>query len=144
MKVCLDSNVLVSAFATRGIASDVVRLTLAEHELIVPEVVLAEVLRVLEKKIRVSAELLEAVEEPLRRQTLIPKPRNTGRVSIRDADDAWVVASAVAGMADLLVTGDADILALGKAAPLPVLTTRAFWERVTGKSGGAVSDQAGY
>jgi predicted nucleic acid-binding protein len=47
MRVCLDTNVLVAAVATRGLAADVLRLTLAEHDLLVPEVVLTELRRVL-------------------------------------------------------------------------------------------------
>jgi hypothetical protein len=39
-------------------------------------------------------------------------------------------ASAVAGSADVLVTGDKDLLSLSPAAPLPILNPRAFWELV--------------
>ena len=52
MKVFLDTNVLVSGFATRGLCADVIRLVLAEHELLTAEVVLDEVRRVLLRKIR--------------------------------------------------------------------------------------------
>ena len=38
MKIFLDTNVLVSAYATRGICSDLVRFVLAEHELMTGEV----------------------------------------------------------------------------------------------------------
>ena len=135
MRVCLDSNVLVSAFATRGLASDVLRVTLAEHELLVPEVVLAETLRVLERKIRLPQELLDGVRELLRKQTVIPRPASRSGITL-DPADAWVVASAVAGQADLLVTGDAKMLALGSHEGLPIVGTRAFWERLTSKAGG--------
>ena len=47
MKVFLDTNVLVSGLATRGLCADVIRLVLAEHELIAGEVALKEVERVL-------------------------------------------------------------------------------------------------
>tara|TARA_Y100000590_G_C15710915_1_gene1010249 strand:+ start:1307 stop:1432 length:126 start_codon:yes stop_codon:yes gene_type:complete len=40
MKVFLDTNVLVSAFATRGLCADVMRVILTEHELLIGEVVL--------------------------------------------------------------------------------------------------------
>jgi len=136
VRICLDSNVLVSAFATRGLASDVLRLTLAEHELLVPEIVLTETLRVLERKIRLPPELLEAVRELLQRQTQVPKPASNAGIAL-DPADAWVVASAAAAMADLLVTGDAEMLALGQYQGLVIVGTRTFWERLTGKTGGA-------
>lgn len=130
MKVCLDSNVLVSAFATRGLAADVLRVVLAEHELIVPAVVLAEVERVLRDKFKVPADEWGLVRQILESQTVIPRPASLLTVPVRDADDAWVLASAVAGDAALLVTGDADLLSISGQAPLPILTPRAFWERL--------------
>jgi putative PIN family toxin of toxin-antitoxin system len=132
VKVCLDSNVLISAFATRGLAADVVRVVLAEHELLVPEVVIPEVRRALIQKIRLPAKTADAVEKLLRSRTVIAKPSRTLALSIRDPDDAWVLASAVAGGADVLVTGDTDLLVLAPDAPLPILTPRGFWERLRG------------
>jgi putative PIN family toxin of toxin-antitoxin system len=135
VRVCLDSNVLVSGFATRGLAADVLRLTLTEHELLVPAVVLSEVLRALERKIRLPQDILDAVEESLRKQTVVPKPLSNEGINLRDSADAWVVASAAAANADLLVTGDAEVLALGNYGDMPIVSTRSFWERLTGKAG---------
>lgn len=50
MKVFLDTNVLVSGFAMRGLSADVVRLVMADHELLTGEVVINEVLRTLYEK----------------------------------------------------------------------------------------------
>ncbi|MDD9980739.1 MAG: hypothetical protein OXU81_05185, partial [Gammaproteobacteria bacterium] len=47
---------------------------------------------------------------------------------VNDPDDRWIVASAPAGSADLLVTGDKDLIAVGDAVGLPVVTPRGFWE----------------
>jgi putative PIN family toxin of toxin-antitoxin system len=134
VRVCLDSNVLISALGTRGLASDVLRLVLAEHELVVPEVVVNEVTRNLVKKFDLPEDTVTAIEQLLRKQILVPKPPSTGDISVRDAPDAWVLASALAGKAELVVTGDAELVAM-KSPPLPILTPRAFWERL--RSGGA-------
>ena len=45
-------------------------------------------------------------------------------------DDAWVVATAVAGRADALVTGDVALLAAARVAPLAIVSPRGFWERL--------------
>ena len=128
MRVCLDSNVLVSAFATRGLAADVMRVVLAEHELLVPQVVLVEVRRVLERKIRLPAATVDAILSLLESQTVVPKPKNSGAIPVRDPDDAWVLASAIAGQADLLVTGDADLLDVANKTSMAILSPREFWE----------------
>lgn len=50
MKAFLDTNVLVSAFATRGLCADLFRLALAEHELITTDIVLTELEGVLRER----------------------------------------------------------------------------------------------
>ncbi len=42
MRVFLDTNVLVSAFAARGICADLLELVLLEHDLIIGRHVLGE------------------------------------------------------------------------------------------------------
>lgn len=128
MRVFLDTNVLVSALTTRGLAADVFRLVLSEHELLTGEVNLVEFRRVLKQKMRVPARSIEDAERLLREQTIVPRPAHALEIKLRDPDDKWVLASAVAGGADVLVTGDKDLLDLGRAAPLPILTPRSFWE----------------
>jgi predicted nucleic acid-binding protein len=51
-------------------------------------------------------------------------------VPVRDPDDGWVLASAIAGGADLLVTGDNDLLAVADQVPIPVLDPRGCWDRL--------------
>ena len=133
MRVCLDTNVLVAALATRGLAADVFRLTLAEHDLLVPDVVLVELRRVLRTKFKMPATRLTEIETFLREHEVIVKPARLLDLKVRDPADAWVLASAVAGHANVLVTGDKDLLVLGTNAPLPILDPRAFWMLVRGE-----------
>jgi len=55
VKVFPDTNVLTSAFGTRGLCADVVRLILEEYELVTGEVVHEELCRVLRRKFGVPA-----------------------------------------------------------------------------------------
>ena len=130
MRVFLDTKVLVSAFATRGLCADLVRLILAEHELITGEVVIAEVRRVLRDRIKVSAPTIAAIEQLLRDQVVVPKPAQPHPLPIRDPDDRWVLASAIAGEVDVLVTGDSDLLDGASQAPLTIVDPRGFWRMV--------------
>jgi putative PIN family toxin of toxin-antitoxin system len=127
VRVCLDTNVLVAAVATRGLAADVVRLVLAEHDLVVPEVVLTELERVLATKLKLPKARIAEYLAFLREHEVIAKPARALDLDVRDRADAWVLASAVAGQADVLVTGDQDLLVLGTRAPVPVLAPRGFW-----------------
>lgn len=130
MKVFLDTNVLVSAFTTRGLCADVLRLVLAEHELLSGEVVLEELHRVLLERFRVSPPLINGILELLRGQaTVLPRPAMPARSGVSDPDDDWVMASALAGKADVLVTGDKALLAL-KTADMLILDPRGFWQQM--------------
>lgn len=130
MRVFLDTNVLVSAVGTRGLCADVLQTVLAEHELVVGEVVLAELQRVLQKKMRLSSALAREMDEFLRREAEVVSAAPVVRVAPRDPNDVPVLAEAVAGQVDVLVTGDADLLDLAGKLPFPVVNPRGFWERL--------------
>lgn len=136
MKVFLDTNVLISAFTARGLSAELFRYLLAEHEILTGEVNLAELRRVLRDRFRAAAGQITMVEAQLRDQTIVPKPATRPAVRVRDADDAWVLASALASNAEMLVTGDKDLLVLAKDLSLPILTPREAWERLREGPGG--------
>jgi putative PIN family toxin of toxin-antitoxin system len=124
----------VSAFATRGLCADVFRHVLTEHDLITGEVNLTELRRVLRRRFRIPATTVAAIEELLQAQEVIPRPREPFGIAVRDPDDVWVLASAIAGKADVLVTGDKDLLELSGKVPLRILDARGFWHHIRRKS----------
>ncbi len=134
MRIFLDTNVLVSAYTARGICNDLVRFILAEHELLTGEVNLGELRRVLRERFRASVAQVDAIEAELRAETIVPTPPAPSALPIRDPDDRWVLASAVAGDAELLVTGDHDLLDIADQAPLPIVDPRGCWQHLRGSA----------
>lgn len=131
MRIFLDTNVLVSGFATRGLGADVVRLLLSEHELLTSEVVLEETRQVLTEKFGVPDEKASAIERLLRRRHVEPIPDAGPPVEVRDPDDAVVLASAIAAEAEILITGDKNLLEIeDQVGALRIMTPRTFWEKV--------------
>lgn len=130
MRVFLDTNVLVSAVATRGLCSDLLRVVLSEHELLVGESVLNELGRILRDKLHVPAEISEETEAFLRREASVSADAATLELSLRDPNDAEVLAQAMAAKAEVFVTGDRDLLDVASEAPLPILSPRCFWDRI--------------
>jgi putative PIN family toxin of toxin-antitoxin system len=128
VRVCLDTNVLVAAFATRGLCADVFRTVLAEHDLVIGDVILEELRRVLANKFKVPVDRIAAIEAVFAPFPCIPKPSAPGPAAIRDPADRWVFATAVAGNADVLVTGDRDLLAIHDEASIRILDPREFWD----------------
>lgn len=131
MKVFADTNFLVSAFATRGLSVDVFQLILAEHELMTGEFVLTELQRVLRDKLKVPEQIIQEAEQLLRRHHIEPVPNEPSVIQVRDEDDRWVLASAILVKADILITGDKDLLDIAeKVENLKIITPRRFWELV--------------
>lgn len=128
MKVALDTNVLVSAFATRGLCADLVHVILAGHQLIVGATVLTELRRVLRDKLKVPAATIQEVDVFLRSEALVVGRAPVVTIKLRDKSDLAVLAEAIGGGADVLVTGDRDLLDAVGDAPLQILTPRGFWE----------------
>lgn len=135
MRVFLDTNVVVSAFATRGLCAEVLTLVLAEHELVLGERVLTELRRVLRQKFRVPPKRIDELEAFLRAQARVVEAESRPLIKVRDLADAWIIAEAMAGKAASLVTGDRDLLAVAPKASFPIVTPRGFWEQLRGDRG---------
>ena len=129
MRVFLDTNVVVSALATRGICSDVLHLVVAEHDLLLSETVLRELERVLSGILGVPADAVQEATKFLRDEaaTLVQVGQPPPDVALRDPDDVAILAEAVASNADLLVTGDRDLLDVAANLPVVIASPREFW-----------------
>jgi uncharacterized protein len=130
VRIFFDTNVLVSAFATRGLCADLFSHVLLEHELIVGEVVLVELHRALRDRIKLPRGLIDEIDDLLQDAVLVPRPKAHLNLVISDPDDEWIVASAVAGKADMLFTGDSSLLEAASRLPLPVVNPRGLWDRL--------------
>ncbi len=130
----MDTNVLVSAFATRGLCADVLRAVRAEHELLASEVLVTEFRSVLEDKLGAARAVVDSAVQFIRRHHVEPMPQHPYPLEIGGADDDWVVASAVNARADVFVTGDRALLdAFDEVEGIRVLSAREFWELLAGQ-----------
>ncbi len=130
MKVVLDTNVLVAAFATRGLCEAVFAACLWSHEVALSGSILKELRRHLRGKLKVPARQADAVLAFLREHAAIVRPAKVPADACRDPSDLVVLGTAVAAEADVLVTGDRDLLDLGEFHGIPTLSPRAFHERL--------------
>jgi predicted nucleic acid-binding protein len=83
---------------------------------------------VLKQKIDVPGEQIQEIFAFLESQTVQPKPKSLSSIPVRDEDDQWVLASALTAKADVLVTGDKDLLDVAdEVAGLTINDRRGFW-----------------
>jgi len=128
VRVFLDTNVLVSAFATRGLCAEVLELVLLDHDLILGRNVVRELEKALREKVKLpvlrSTEIIDFVSSEA---TQIVDKAAPAIVNV-DAADALVLGEALASHADLFVTGDAALLRLAAIGTLKIVSPRRFWE----------------
>ncbi len=130
MRVFLDTNVLVSAVATRGLCTDVMREVLARHDPVVSQQVLTEVRRTLRLKFRASPGSIADFIRLLEQEAVVSEPGALPDVKLADKDDLPILGAAVAARVQVLVTGDRELLELGRVGSVEILSPRTFWERV--------------
>lgn len=133
-RVVLDTNVVVSAIAFTSGRLAWIRHAW-QHGRLTPLActeTMTELLRVLAyPKLRLDEEdrsSLLADFVPFAEVVRLPDPWPDVPVC-RDPHDRVFLALAVAGSAEALVTGDADLLAVGSAGAIPILTPEAFANR---------------
>lgn len=129
MKIFTDTNVLVSAFTARGLCADLLEVILADHQLMTGEVVIDVLQRMLTTKLKVPEKDVSEVLQFLRNHHVEPMPEKPFEVKVRDKEDQWVLESAIRATADILVTGDKDLLVVSKNVSSPrIVTPREIWE----------------
>ena len=130
MRVFLDTNIVVSALAARGLCTDLFQALIAAHTVVVSETVLDELQGVLSTKFRFPQGLVDDALAYLHDACEVaPGVRGLPFAGL-DAADRAVLAGAIAAKVDAFVTGDQAILALCEAEGVPLLSPRGLWERL--------------
>ncbi len=127
MRIFLDTNVLASAFGTRGLCEDVLRETLASHELIISAALLRELERVLVKKFKIPTSIVDNAITFLRQTSIEANLKHNIKIPIHDKDDIIILSDAIEGNTDLFVTGDKKLLELKQIDKMKVISPREFW-----------------
>ena len=132
MRVFLDTNVLASSIATRGLCSELLEIIVQDHELLTCQPVLKELQRVLAGKLRLPEAVVEGFLGLLKSEAQLIESKKTPSITIKDADDIPILACALAANADVFVTGDRELLDLRAVDGLPIVSPRQLWSQLSG------------
>ena len=135
MRVVLDTNILISALITRNTPPD--KLYQAwlrgEVELVISDAQIAEIYDVLSRpRLRrfLDADDADAIVENIATRAVIITELPIVNIS-PDPKDNPILASAIVGKAELIVSGDKKhLLALGEVDGIPVVTAREALELI--------------
>jgi len=126
MKIVLDANVVIGAFASRGLCESILELCFHSHEIVLSQELLDEILRNLRQKIKLPGGIVKDIGNLLREHASIASAIPLAADLCRDPDDVKILGLAIAANADCIVTGDKDLLVLKKFQGVPILTPRSF------------------
>ena len=130
MKVVLDTNIYVSALVIPGGAAErVIRMAIAgAFDVAISRPILDELLAVLWRKFAREAEELARTAIFLSSLAEVVAP--TERVHVLSGADNRILECAAAASANLIVTGDREILALRSWQGIEIVSLRQFLERL--------------
>ena len=126
MRVVLDTNVLISAFVFAGICLRLVERCIDDHRIILSDVILAEFNRVLIGRFEYDYDAARVAIESVMSSAEIVEPVIFDRQICRDPDDDEILGTAVAGNADCIVTGDNDLLIIGRFRGVDIISPSEF------------------
>ena len=126
MRIVLDANVVIAAFAARGLCDAILEFCLDGHDILLSEDLILEIGSNLRKKIKIAPHTVEKIIILLRENAEILVPEHLSSKLCRDPDDLHILGLAIRGQADCIVTGDRDLLVLKKFHEIPILSPREF------------------
>jgi len=131
-RITPDSNILISALIFGGNPLRLLEMALSDEvAMFVSDAILQETLRVLRDKFGFSDERLVRAEKYITDCTKRVNPAETLDVVKEDPDDNRVLECAEAAGCEAVITGDLDLLRLGKYREIRIMTVREFLNRGT-------------
>jgi putative PIN family toxin of toxin-antitoxin system len=127
VRLVLDTNVLISAFVSRGLCSELLEHCARHHELITSDALIEELRGKLLGKFRLSVPATDQALAALLAGMEIVRPATLPARVSRDADDDVVIARAAGGACEAIITGDRDLLDLKSYGGILMLAPREFW-----------------
>ncbi|MHB1645170.1 MAG: putative toxin-antitoxin system toxin component, PIN family [bacterium] len=127
MKVVLDSNVIIAAFSARGLCLELFENCILNQQIIISEFILRKVEENLIKKIKLPQEIVSEIIEYLRNTFSLVEPELIDSNICRDKNDLKIIGTAIAGNAQIIITGDKDLLILKQYKKIKIAAPRDFW-----------------
>ncbi|MBS3919127.1 MAG: putative toxin-antitoxin system toxin component, PIN family [Deltaproteobacteria bacterium] len=131
MRVVFDTNIFISAFVIPGSQAEKAMLKIIEGEdvLLLSKGILDELLSVLSIKFSRDKEEISRVAVILSEIAEWVEPSESIK-ALRDEPDNRILECAVSGNADIIVTGDKEILRLGEYEKIKIISLKEYLEKL--------------
>jgi putative PIN family toxin of toxin-antitoxin system len=112
VRIVLDTNVLIAALIVHGVCHELLEHRTLRHTVLTSEFILHEAEEKLVEKFAYSKEMSAEAIGVLRSRMEVLVTSSLERPVCRDPDDDNILAAAVSGNGECIVTGDKDLLVL--------------------------------
>jgi putative PIN family toxin of toxin-antitoxin system len=129
MKIVFDTNVILSAFLTQGLSARVLDICIGLHKLYISPWIINEVNEVLRSKFTLQEKQLVRVNKFIKDEFHFINPSGAAPLICRDPDDNNILHIAEFIKADILITGDKDLLSLKEYLNTKIINPRQFMEQ---------------
>ena len=130
MIVVLDTNVFVAAMVAKGLCYEVVVRALGSCTVVTSHLLTEELERTVRARFSLGPGGRTFLEQ-LASRTRLVQPAPLPAPVCRDADDDQVLATAIAGGATVIVTGDQDLLVIRRYKDIDIVSPRDFLGRLS-------------
>ena len=129
MKVVFDTNIFISAFVIPNSKAEqaIIKIIEGSDTLLLSKEIVGEILSVLSTKFHRDREAISHVALYLSELARIVKPTRKIRL-FKDDPDNRILECAVSGKADVIVTGDKEILKLGEYEGIRIISLKEYLE----------------
>jgi putative PIN family toxin of toxin-antitoxin system len=128
MRLVLNSNVIIAAFATQGICLSLLEHCLYAHNIFFSEDLLKEISIKLQTKIKVPKQLVREIISFLKNHATTVSPRQLEQNICRCPNVDNVISLAMTVKSDYVISGESDLMALKQHKSVTVLSPRDFWK----------------
>jgi len=128
VNLVLDSNVIIAAFAARGLCGALFELYLDRHTIILSDFILKELRWAFSQKLKMPQHSISKIETYLRETCILSSFDKITKDICRDKDDNNIIALAVSARANFIITGDKDLLVFKKYRSVRIVSPREFWD----------------
>lgn len=130
-RLLLDTNIYISAIFFGGKPKEIIELArVGKIDLVISEYILWEIREVLRRKFKAPDSKLNIIERDILSIAKVIKTPLRFDVVSRDPADNAILAGAVEGRVDAIVTGDNDLLVLKKYNNLLIMTPAEYLRRI--------------
>lgn len=128
MKLVLDTNVLIAAFISHGVCNELLEHCVLNHDVVLSNFILDELKDKLTGNFKFTTRETNAVVSLLGSRCFVVKTQTLPSPVSRDPDDDNIIATAISGTCDCIITGDKDLLDLKKTGDVLIVSPSQFWQ----------------